>query len=426
MALTVPVMADSVTTQAEVGVGGSTAPYMIALWTTPDETPGDTQVDVYPENVIPNAAAPLFPPDESDRDGYKLVKFYLMADHETLGHDAITGVTVDVFYPGATREEPGDLKFEINAIKLGPGCWEASQSAYATVYYPAAPGQTAVQAIVPQPQVDWTVRELVYTDYVDVDADEVIPSAADQQVQNYLNSAGARVVYGYNKDVAGPWTAATAGARLQSDQALLIELSGWIWFHQDPLEYIVEGSATKGVQSDPLMNWFTFVAEESLYLDFDSVNYGNFNADVGRVVRQGDTDLGTPLAPTIWDNGNIDAMVYIDADEMIKDGNPEFAGNPGKTITDFDAALYYKDEAGNNVQVGYITFTAADGPVLIENDMMDTVPVQEMGPDGAVLLQACHPAKLDLSIEPNDYIDSGSYVGDITITIAPYCQYPSP
>jgi len=420
--MAIPAAADTIQTTATVGGSGGTAPYMIALFTTPDEVNGDVDgTNIYPEPAIPNSVAPLFPPNDPTKDGWKRIVFYLMADHEMLGHDAITGMTIDVWYPASAG---GARKFEINALKSGTS-WTASQSGYAAATYPAAPGGTPAAAVPPSPPAGWNVRELTYTDWVDNNADGILGNDNDKTVGPFLTAYGTRVVYGTNPVGGTPWNAVTAGARLQSDQALMLELTGWIWFHQSPLVYTVEGKAAKGNQSPSLWNSFQFIGVTSLYLDFSTIAYGSFNSDAGVVVKQGDTDLGTPGAPTIWDNGNFNAQVKVSASKMVLGwtgtGNvqdhPDY-GNPSKTISKFDSILYYKDKLFNNVQVGQILFPADAALKVIDNDLLQVPP--ELGTTGAVLLQACRPAKIEFSVEPVSGIDNGAYRGTLTISIEPY------
>lgn len=421
LATAVPAYAADIPSTATVG-GGSGAPYMIALWSTPDEVDAASDgVNVYPEPAIPNSNNGTFPNTDPTKDGWKRVNFYLMADMAQLGHDAITGMTIDVYYPstGNSSDTNGARKFEINALKVN-NAWTASQSGYAAANYPAPPGQTAVAAVPPTPPSGWNVRELNYTDNVDVNADGVLGNDSDATVGPFLTTWGTRVTYGNNPASGANWTATTAGARLQSNEALCLELVGWVWFHQPPVRYNVEGKASKGNSSPVLINHFYMVPTVNLYLDFSTINFGTFSSDVGEIFAQGDADLTTPGAPTIWDNGNIDAQVSVNASKMVLNGNMADYNNPSKTISLFDAALYYKDPAFNNVQVGYVQYGSDSAPVVISNSGTAHLPVLSVGTTGPVLLQACRPAKIDFSVLPVSGIDNGVYTGKITISLGPY------
>jgi hypothetical protein len=419
-----PALADTVTSTGTVGSSGGNAPYMLALTMTPDEVNGASDGI----NILPEAAKPTFNANTpSTTDGWKEVNFYLIADVASGGWDnpttGISGMSVDVNYPSTVND--GARKFEIDLVKTGVGdgitaLWSASQTGYAPENYPAMPlGTTPVAAIPPQPNTQWTARQILSNDIVDVNANE-IGDSPDMSVQSFLTNWGTRVSYGTNPVDNSAWNAGTTYARLQSGEAVMIEVQGWIWFHQNPVIYTVSASATNGSGTPvALSNTFQFVPTTSLYLDFTSINYGTFNANQGEILVQGDADLSTSGAPTIWDNGNVDAQVTLNSTKMVLNGVAADYNDPSKTISQFDAALYYKDGSGNNIQVGYIKY-AADTPTLIANNMADTTPVAEMGITGAVLLQACHPAKIDFSIFPQTYIKSGPYTGTTTITLATY------
>lgn len=413
LAMTVPVMAadvDSINSQGTVG-GGGTAPYVIAVTMTPDDSP-DAGVDVLPEPAKPEGGA--FPSSSADEDGWKMVKFYVIANHDTLLHTAINLVTIDVYYPA--NPSRGDRKFELDAIKDGDN-WTADQTYDSDSYYPSVPATAPpTLAVVP----GWTVRELQYTDLVDVNADGILAAPPDLTVGPFLSEWGSRVVY------KSGWDAASTGAALQGDQALMLELTGYIWFHQPALTYIVDAKASTGIQSDALTMEFDFMSLVSLYLDFDAVSYGAIDPTQERSWAPGDTDLSTANKTTIWNNGNANAQVAVSSTKMVLNWDGEGPtsavadyNNAAKTITDFDCALFYKKLDGTNVQVGYITFGADQAPVTIINDT-NPAPVQQMGEQGPVLLQSCRPAKIEFSVEPNPGIVNGSYCGQVTIELAPY------
>jgi hypothetical protein len=393
---------------------------MIALWMTPDEivTPADALNNIYPEPAIP-AAGGVFPnndalptPGDKTKDGWRRVNFYLMADVQSQTYNAIRGVQINVYYP---QDDGGALKFEIDAQGTPGGSWTASQSGYAAETYPGG-----IAATIPT----WSVRELHYADFVDVNADGYVVNDSDQTVGPFLTAWGSRVVYGTDPANGNvPWTALTAGQRLQSGESLLLELQGWIWFHQDPVTYTVKGTATAGDQSPALTNYFNFVPTVNLYLDFDTIAYSTVANPVTpgvKAIVQGDTNLATPGSPTIWDNGNIDAMVTVNATKMVLNGDPTFYNNSAKTISRFDAALYYKSEDGTNLQVGYVEYDAGTPTLIVSHNPGATTPVYEMGPTGPVLLQACRPAKIDFSVLPATGLVPGTYRGTMTISIEAY------
>ena len=403
VAFAVPAFA-AIPADVTVGTDG-TAPYMIALASTPDECvePG---VQVYPEFAKPNADG-SFPPTDPCYDGWKLVKFYVEVGH-TNGIQNIDNVAIDVNYPESFCPEDealfasraGTLKFEINVGRNG----ESNTGWSAQIVYPYAevyPGNVA--ATVPALQV----RELVFGstsaetyDQVDVDADGIYDgtdSPPDLTWQSFLSAWGSNVVYGDGLN------AALAFDRYQLGQALVLEISGWMWFHQPGVCYPVMAKAAtlSGATSESLMNHIDYQRVIGMYVDFDCVNYGDVNVG-GDTWAMGDRYLNTPQYTTIWNNGNSSAQVSVQSTKMVKDytGDCEaiydsiYYGSPAKTIEHFDAKLYYTNGTGTVVQLGEIDYLADASPAVICNDGSGT------GLTGPVLLQSCRPAKIEFSVHP--------------------------
>jgi hypothetical protein len=421
MVMTVPAMADeydSINTVATVG-GGGAAPYVIAVTMTPDDNFPEDGIDVLPEPAKPYNG--YFESLAAEQDGWKMVKFYVIANHDTLQHTAINLVTVDVYYPDG--DGYGPRKFELDAIKSGDTSWTAEQTYDNASYYPAVPSTAApLLAMVPS----WEVRELQYTDLVDVDADGILDPVDtiypyDVTVGPFLSEWGSRIVYNTG------WNAANTGTAIQGNQALMLELTGYIWFHQPALTYIVDAKASTGIQSEALSMGFDYMSLVSLYLDFEAVNYGTIDPTQERSWAPGDTDLSTADRTTIWNNGNANAQVAVSSTRMVLNWDGEGPtsavadyNNAAKTISNFDATLFYKAPDGTNEQVGYITFSADQEPITIENTGLTGTPIQQMGAEGPVLLQSCRPAKIEFSVEPNPGIVNGNYGGCVTIELADY------
>ena len=141
--------------------GGSNAPYMIAVFSTPNED-SSTNPAIGPGckarvQLFPIPCRPLFPPTDPNHDGWKMVKFYVLtADGNGDFVSDITTVNIQVNYPTATSGVaagltgyyiPGAEKFQLNATKNANGTWSANQ-AYPNMldgtdpnpeYYPSVP-----------------------------------------------------------------------------------------------------------------------------------------------------------------------------------------------------------------------------------------------------------------------------------------------
>jgi hypothetical protein len=455
LSMAVPAMAvDPIDTHVTLGGGGggaNDAPYMIALGITPDEIVGDG-VQVYPEPAVPNPAIPLFPPTDPNEDGWKMVCFYVEVGSSSYdqNHNSINSVIIDVYYPNAAALANYPLyipraelrKFEINAFRAGgTGPWMASSTFDYSDNY--SDGTMGVAPAV-------SVRELTgpgdASDIVDVNADDILGPPPDVNWQTFLNTAD-KIVYG-TADPAIPlsYDETSAFQEYQDDEALVLEICGWMWFHQPGLNYRVEAKAQSdsGMGSDILVHQIKYQKVTGLYLDFETVNFGTVTPGVW-ANADGDADLRTPNRTTIWNNGNEDAQVYIDATKMVKGYNTA-TGTPAgiiahtdydnlaKTIKDFDVALYYADASGASVQVGKIVYEGVVdlaewlGP---DNLIISHVPpgpyfpfveINTTGQDTAVRLQACRPAKIVFSVEPllGDEAAGSQYGGYVTLSVAPY------
>jgi hypothetical protein len=419
LVMSVPAMAQPITTSVTVGNGGLDKPVVLAMAMVPDNnsaTTGLGDVEVDPEAALPVnvdflAANMLATPGS---DGWKMVKYYVIVYHPTAFEHFINKISVDVFYPNQDR------KFELDATRDGTShTWTAGQSYNTPEYYPVVSlADTPELAVVP----GWTARELLYTtnqkDLVDVGADGSL--AGDPNVIQFLTQYGLRVKYG-----SDPF--ATIGEienLLNAEQAIVVELTGFIWFHQPAYTYGWQAKASlSGTDSEVLADSFKFNKLVGLYLDFSTVAYGPTTPNALQAdLAPADRWLSTPGATTIWDNGNTNAQVYVTSTKMVLNwngvgANPADYNEVTKTITSFDAALYYANLGGGSVQVGHINYNADESPKLIAKGA-PLNPI-ETGTDGAVLLQACRPAKIEFSVRTGD-IWQGLYGGRITISVAEY------
>jgi hypothetical protein len=419
LAMTVPAYAD-VTTSVTVGNGGATQPKVLAMAVVPDDGTGTTgagQVEVDPESALP-VSGDFLPSDmlsTPGSDGWKRVKFYIVAYHPAEFEFNINKVMVNVYYD----QERTNRKFQLDGTRTGTShTWVGTQSYNSAQYYPAvAIGDSAELAVLPA----WTARERLYTltqkDMIDVNADDVYVS--EPNVIEFLTTYGNRVHF----DVSDPFAnVASIENLLLEEQAIVLELTGFMWFHQPAQTYFWEAKvSSNGSDSDPLDDSFVFNKKVSFFMDATSVTYGATtpNADVSSQAPA-DRWLSTPGYTTIWDNGNTNAQVSVRSTKMVlnwdgQGANPVDYTNALKTIVDFDAALYYATPLGASVQVGHINY-GPDTTTLIQKDGSNPV---ELGTPGPVLLQACRPAKIEFSARAGN-VWQGNYGGRLTISVAEY------
>ncbi len=118
VAIIVPAASAEVTTSVTVGNGGVTQPIVLAMAVVPDNNGSTTNLgDV---EVDPEAALPVnqdFVPATLDplSDGWKRVKFYVVAYHPTEFEFNINKVSVNVFYDAGQANR----KFELDGIRTG-------------------------------------------------------------------------------------------------------------------------------------------------------------------------------------------------------------------------------------------------------------------------------------------------------------------
>jgi hypothetical protein len=436
LTMTIPAMA--VTTEVTVGSGSGDpdegAPFVVAKFEVPDEVAGDG-VQILPEVPIP-------PFSTNATDGWKMVKYYVIVSDPN-GDSDITAVDIIVSYPIA-GDGRGEEKYNLHATRVrgsGPYSdwisayhWNISSNIQPEVYPTgaiAAVPALNVRELRFQPAMSWTVDndgdgDLDGVVDGDADCDTADPSPIDQTVPDWLNTYN-HVTYGPNPDVAGVFTKDQTIALLverendDTGKAIMLELTAYIWCHQDPVKYYVDAYAISADgQSDKLTNRFNFMPVASLYLDFTNIDWGTVQPPqpgfpMNFANKTGDRILGTENKPTIWNNGNFAGQVSIDATKMLLDG---LSGNDmdGKRIDSFDVSLDYINSANVTIQEGKLVFFSADAPKLI----METNPVSR-----PILLPPCTPTQIDFSIGIPSGLNNGDYSGTITLTIANYSIIPA-
>jgi hypothetical protein len=300
---------------------------------------------------------------------------------------------------------------------------------------------------------------------VDTNANGVAQLGDDSDMRLYTNTPSTSFlnVWGTNRIVLGqddngadangsPYTITKVGADFNAGKVLCLELKGWIWNHQDPVNYTVTAKSYNAGVALPIVNGFKFEPMVSMYLDFglSSINYGVLQPNITAKLARGDNDLSTADLPTVWDNGNINAQLAVSATAMVigvdNDSNPATplyfdkglanptVGNPNyqlpKIITNFDAHLDYKNIDGTVAQQGIALFNSqgyddyllnADGVTDLSKPITATGVPTLITTNGTepVLLRECTPAQIDFSILNLANVP-GTYQGSITLYIANY------
>jgi hypothetical protein len=408
LSLALPAMAngtdETIPTEAEVG-GSDSPPYICAKFETPDEDSSKAGVQ-----IVPEPPAPPLPPACPDADGWKIVKFYVVAGDPN-GVGDIAAIDVSVYYPTGVPED-GKLKFQLRAIRDSN---EASG-------WRAEGGPTANDPPYDWAPPSWTVRQLKYDatngwDKVDMNGDCDTDDAEDLAVPDALAALGNLVKYGKNPNTGVNFTMEQVIADVQANKQIMLELVGYMWFHQPAYKYkvVAQGTDMSGATTDPgLVNYFDYISIVSLYVDFTTINWGSIN--IGTVnMKYGDTDITTPNLPTVWNNGNDPAQLLVSATKAVLWENDEF--HPDKYIEDFDCHLDRKDpDTGAILEEGTVVFKADQPPILIVRDDAGATGYENC----PVLLPSCEPQQIDFSIHPPIGTKAGTYKGTITLYIEHY------
>jgi len=159
--------------------------------------------------------------------------------------------------------------------------------------------------------------------------------------------------------------------------------------HQPAGDYLVEVKAVStGTPSVPVINTMTFVAMDSLLVDFATVDYGEAGVYTW-TMAPGDPNLGTPLMPTVWNNGN----TYINV-----------------TVEQDDAEFGFRNEGPDDVwNVRWrARLGSEDEGTVMEYDPYEKVTLPE-------LLVMCTPTKIDFWIYPDKADELGGHTGTMTL-----------
>jgi hypothetical protein len=430
-----------------VGVGSNEGekPVVICHTMTPDiDGVVGNGVQVEPEYAEPNQDGTFPVTEDASRDGWQLVKFYVQVGHSNC--DQIQMVTIDVDYPDVSllheqdlplfQDRCNTLKFEVHAIRTGVDSWVSE------VYYPRTEYYAdGTEATVPSP---WTVRQLIDnqpTNVVDVNCDNVLGNDNDMSWQSFLPYwTDSRVKYNHEIEYGVDTPEEYAIEQYVTQQSIVLEVEGWMWYHQPGTKYTVETcvQSDEGVMSSKLDDggkFLNYKRKVGLYTDFDQVVWQTV-APGSAQYNVGDRYLhAVPEKTTIWNNGNAPAEVVLESTKMVLVSNdtvdepiegciydhPFYGDNlTTKNITSFDAKLYYFNSSNVLTQMGEIDYQA-DTPTVITNDNQhdSEITVQD-NLTGAVLLQQCRPAKIEFSVHPEPGQTTGEYAGILIIKTQAY------
>ena len=175
-------------------------------------------------------------------------------------------------------------------------------------------------------------------------------------------------------------------AQYEQNQAWIFMGVEWLDYHQPHGMYRVEVcAADQGLKKDYKENWFEYVKEASIAIDFTMLDFGEVLL-CKEVPISGDNDMTTPNKPTVKNLGNCDANVCVHFNDM---------------------GLGWRTENGE--QVPNVTYDA-------RLDLFEPVPVINPSEDiqlpGVVPL--CNHMKISFSIHVSK-AEPGEYTGICTI-----------
>jgi len=258
LSLAVPMtaMAATIDTEAVVGGGSGSPPYVCAKFETPDFDPlmDGTQIEPIPGEQ-------------------KAVKFYVVVGDPN-GIPDVSAVYIKVYHPD------GSFKFQLDAI-----------------------------------MPNWTI--ISYDGMVDMDGDcsgdTVVPAALDiLELEN-------RITYGFDPVRGAMMTLDTLKFDLEQGKQFLVEIIGEMDYCQPAGDYMVEAIVVdQGGESGTLTNTFNYLSIIALKCDFTKISWGNVNVNQWNILY-GDEDLNTPTKPTVKNIGNDPAMLELHFTDMTGD-----------------------------------------------------------------------------------------------------------
>ncbi|MBA7572770.1 hypothetical protein ES708_14556 [subsurface metagenome] len=256
LSLAVPMtaMAADIDTEAVVGGGSGSPPYVCAKFETPDFDPlmDGTQIEPIPGEQ-------------------KVVKFYVVVGDPN-GILDVSAVYIKVYHPD------GEFKFQLDAI-----------------------------------MPTWTV--IPYDGLIDMDGDctgeTTVPAALD------ILELEKRITYGFDPVRGDMMTLDTLKYDLEKGKQFLVEIIGEMDYCQPAGDYTVEAIVVdQGGESGTLKNTFEYLSVIALMCDFTNISWGNVNVNQWNMLY-GDEDLNTPTKPTVKNIGNDPAILELNFTDML-------------------------------------------------------------------------------------------------------------
>lgn len=326
--------------------GSGSPPFIKYKWELPDDCPNEVGTQVLP--VL------------SDDPAAKIMYGYVVATDPN-GRNDLAAVYLDIFHPDAVPE-CGSFKFQIH------NCVKMDLTSQKTAIEQAIDDAVAAGIISGPRSVHgtdaWEIMEELYNW-----EDAYIYKC--EWPMSYHQPCGDYKVSAWAVDNSGEST-----------------------------PHCSEGDPNVCEPGEKLENLFEFVCVTAVELDFTcGINFGEIVPSVEKVVT-GDWDMGTPLHPTLKNEGNTYARVGLRATAL--QGSP---GAQQKNISNFDAKIY-----------GYEWKPLGQTSVWSDQKIYFTAD-QEKWFDTEHVLPLCNSTKLSFSVHAPFGTPQDTYNGSMNVYI---------
>lgn len=218
----------------------------------------------------------VFPPGQGDPQGEIDVEFWAVVTDKQ-GFTDISFVSADVYHPPLWVPEFPEQKYQVMLLWIFEDYLDLAVKAEAFAELEAAHDAGAI-----------TYNEIM----------EIDPVTGDL--------VGTGVYY----------TLADLKTQYEKGEAWIFQGVEWLDYHQPWGPYRVKVcAADQGLKKDYKENTFEYVKEESIALDFNTLDYGQVKINM-EVPISGDEDMTTPGKPTVKNLGNCPATINVHFDDM--------------------------------------------------------------------------------------------------------------